>query len=96
MNYEWTMNYGEMDVSYRGMSERKTTCELNLEDGGTIRIMYECSNGTNTAWNDLFSPLYYYMRNFCNLIGLEQWYFSLIWNTYMWKLQTFGGSSINK
>ena len=22
--------------------------------------------------------LYYYMRNFCNLIGLEQWYFSLI------------------
>ena len=29
------------------------------------------------------------MKNFCNLIGLEQWYFSLIWNTYMWKLQTF-------
>ena len=22
--------------------------------------------------------LYYYMRNVCNLIGLEQWYFSLI------------------
>ena len=22
--------------------------------------------------------LYYYMRNFCNLIGLDQWYFSLI------------------
>jgi len=35
--------------------------------------------------------LYYYMRNFWNLIGLEQWYFSLIWNTYMWKLQTFCG-----
>ena len=35
--------------------------------------------------------LYYYMRNYCNLIGLEQWYFSLIWNTYMWKLQTFRG-----
>ena len=33
--------------------------------------------------------LYHYMRNFCNLIGLERWYFSLIWNTYMWKLQTF-------
>ena len=32
------------------------------------------------------------MRNFPNLIGLEQWYFSLIWNTYMWKLQTFSGS----
>ena len=22
--------------------------------------------------------LYYYMRNYCNLFGLEQWYFSLI------------------
>ena len=35
------------------------------------------------------SGLYYYVRNFCNLIGLEQWYFSLIWNTYMWKLQNY-------
>ena len=26
----------------------------------------------------LFTSLYYYRRNFCNLIGLEQWYFSLI------------------
>ena len=25
-----------------------------------------------------FQLLYHYMRNFCNLIGLEQWYFSLI------------------
>ena len=25
-----------------------------------------------------YPDLYYYMRNFCNLIGLEQWYFSLI------------------
>ena len=38
-----------------------------------------------------YSLLYYYMINFCNLIGLEQWYFNLIWNTYMWKLQTFCG-----
>ena len=35
--------------------------------------------------------LYYYMRNFCDLIGLEQWYFNLIWNTYRWKLQTVCG-----
>ena len=36
--------------------------------------------------------LYNYMKNFCNLIGLKQWYFSvLILNTYMWKLQTFCG-----
>ena len=40
---------------------------------------------------DLLFLLYYYMRNFCNLIGLEQWYFSLIWNTYMWKLQILCG-----
>ena len=26
-----------------------------------------------------FQRLYYYMRNLCNLIGLEQWYFSLIY-----------------
>ena len=26
----------------------------------------------------VFHFLYYYMRNYCNLIGLEQWYFSLI------------------
>lgn len=26
----------------------------------------------------LFQLLYYYTRNFCNLIGVEQWYFSLI------------------
>ena len=31
----------------------------------------------------LFLILYYYMR--------EQWYFSLIWYTYMWKLETFCG-----
>ena len=36
-----------------------------------------------------FHCLYYYIRNLCNLICLEQWHFSLIWNTYMWKLQTF-------
>ena len=27
--------------------------------------------------------LYYYVRNLCNLIGLEQWHFSLIWNTLL-------------
>ena len=26
-----------------------------------------------------------------NLIALEQWYFSIIWNTYMWKLQNYCG-----
>ena len=27
--------------------------------------------------------LYYYLRNFCNLIGVEQWYFSLILLEYL-------------
>ena len=32
----------------------------------------------------VYARLYYYiMRNFCNLVGVEQWYFSLIRNTYM-------------
>ena len=39
----------------------------------------------------VFSLLYYYMKNYCNLIGSEQWHFSFIWNTYMWKLPTFWG-----
>ena len=33
--------------------------------------------------------LYYYKRNFYNLIGLEQWYFNSIWNTYMYMWKTF-------
>ena len=48
-----------------------------------VVVTFECVNAI------LSFLLYYYMRNFCNLIGLEQRYFSLIWNTYMWKLQTF-------
>ena len=40
----------------------------------------------------VYARLYYYMRrNFDNLVGVEQWYFSLIRNTYMRKLQTFCG-----
>ena len=39
----------------------------------------------------IFMFILNYMKNVCNLIGLEQWYFNLIWNTYMWKLQTFCG-----
>ena len=31
------------------------------------------------------------MRNFCNLIGLEQEHFSLIWDTHMWKLKNLCG-----
>ena len=42
-----------------------------------IRVGY-----TKSLFNSIYSIefylLYYYMRNFCNLIGLEQWYFSVI------------------
>ena len=45
----------------------------------------------------LLERKYYCMRNFYYLIGLQRWYFSSIWNTYVWKLQlTFAGSSINE
>ena len=45
----------------------------------------------------LLERKYYCMRNFYYLIGLQRWYFSSIWNTYVWKLQlTFAVSSINK
>ena len=43
------------------------------------------------TWNCFNNNYTTKMRNFCNLIGLEQWYFSLIWNTYMWKLQNYCG-----
>ena len=42
--------------------------------------------GMQKKWHfSEFLQLYY------NLIGLGQWYVSLIWNTFMWKLQTFCG-----
>ena len=36
------------------------------------------------------------MRNFCNLIGSEQWYFSLIEIPTCENYKPFVGSSINK
>ena len=50
----------------------------------------------NTTASNFFLNLYYYVRSFYNLSGVEQWYFSLIWNTWMWKFEPFVGSSINK
>ena len=47
-----------------------------------------------------FQCLYFYMRNFCHLIGLEQWYFSLMCGSRKypdshhggnWKFQGGGG-----
>ena len=44
----------------------------------------------------IFCSLYYYMRNFCNLIGLEQWYLSLFEKPTCENFKPFAGSSINK
>ena len=52
--------------------------------------------GTNTSrpskamQNGILSIILLHEK-ICNLVGLEQWYFSLIWKSYMWKLQTFCG-----
>ena len=45
---------------------------------------------------NLLPLLYYNMRHFCNLIGFEQWYFSLNRNTFTRKLpcESLAGSSI--
>ena len=64
--------------------------------GTPARVLVTELSGVNMwtvheAWFLLYLNLYYFMRNFCNLIGLEQWYFSLIWNTYVWKSQNLCG-----
>ena len=50
-------------------------------EGVGVRIYSSMREGSEKNRNILLCYLYYYMKNFCNLIGLEQWYFSLIWNT---------------
>ena len=42
------------------------------------RIELQFTKQSNILQMYLWRYLYYYMRIFCNLIGLEQWYFSLI------------------
>ena len=48
----------------------------------SYRIQLQKNSATfdklNAVEEEQLILLYYYMRNFCNLIGLEQWYFSLI------------------
>ena len=64
--------------TYGHMSKRSKTIEIVV-----LKVV--------SAEPNIFRNLYYYVRDFCILIGLEQCYFSLIWNTYMWKLQTLCG-----
>ena len=73
-------------VSY----QMKAECEMfsffsSFKAVGLIGAFYGPSLRSPTLPYIRYSvrTLYYYMRNFSNLFGLEQWYFSLIWNTYM-------------
>ena len=82
-----------MSTSYeiRGPGYMWRVLENNIPDvKEEIEQMKMCSD--RKVWIlGVLVFLYYYMRNFCNLIALDQWYFSLIWNTYMWKLQNLCG-----
>ena len=53
---------------------RRMTWIVSTTDANTE---VESANQMTSA-SSPFHVLYYYMRNLCNLIGLEQWYFSLI------------------
>ena len=59
-----------------------------MDEKGCFMIVYIVYFANNANCTSLFPVLYHFMKKFCNLNGLEQWYFSLIWNTYMRKLQT--------
>ena len=48
-----------------------------------ICIFFYVKFSLNAAYKCKLNILYYYMRNLGNLIVLEQWYFSLICNTYI-------------
>ena len=65
----------------------------------TLKLLAKRNLTTKNLLAMLFKSLHldYYKRNFCNLIGLEQWYFSLTWNTLTCEnYKPFAGSSINK
>ena len=79
----FTCRYFKLSWNTTALSQsncRNLSCSrlLIVYSNNSIKILYY-SDIYTTTWG----------LNFCNLIGLEQWYFSLIWNKYMWKSQTF-------
>ena len=70
-----------------GKSKEDVSLYLYLFIGTNISLICFC---LSLYSNQEFHSLYYYIRNFCNLIGLEQWYFSLIWNTVFIRLTALG------
>ena len=68
-------------ISEKAFNDHTKMC-LFIIPSEVFRIWYSHSNNSRGTQEYLqFQQLYCYMRNFYNLIGLEQWYFSLIWNT---------------
>ena len=67
-----------LSSSCSGMSQTlRDGCSIS-DDCSTITCDMNFVETPITFKLKVFSLLYYYMKNYCNLIGLEHWYFSLI------------------
>ena len=83
----YVMSFGGYTLGNR---KKRDALELSYYRPQTSADTISLAPSVNRACREISGKeqsLYYYMSNCCNLIGLEQWYFNLIWNTYMWKLQ---------
>ena len=60
----WAATYELLSWHKQVENLRSLSGGITVAPRNTVSTQFQCS--------------YYYMRNFCNLIGLEQWYFSLI------------------
>ena len=82
----WTVHdplFFHKNSCYWALISLRVASLVSCSEGVGFRIYSSMREGGEKNRNILLCYLYYYMKNFCNLIGLEQWYFSLIWNTYM-------------
>ena len=76
-------------ITFQWIGIREINCIIRwVEIYPVDSIIHLLNNRGQIIWahqelaNLVLKSLYYYIRNFRNLIGVEQWYFSLIWNTY--------------
>ena len=103
-NSELTSSFSEKRIFPKKLSEKEDSANRIKTTQVSIKINIRCPVCELSfwfdsvriitrlrAWNTSVPHIPYYFRNFCNLIGLEQWSFSLIWNTYMLKLQNLSG-----
>ena len=75
--YDHPVNYAHPFITTTFCSPQKSPQILLSENAITTTNEHLLESSVIIFLVEL-SRLYYYMRNFCNLIGLEQWYFSLI------------------